>query len=209
MKRLPVFPLALCCTLLLHAPALSAEKMLPAPQKDGGPSVLAAIEHRSSAPGDAFPMGAISDEELATLLWAATGRNREGKGWTVPTGMGKAPYCSVYVIGANGIFLYDKEKHALHQIGATDIRAEAAKQDFGKKAPYTLVFVADDRAVARYNKEWGPTLVGAMTQNLYLAAQALGIGARYAANLNEAPLRKALKLEPEERLVCIVPLGHF
>ena len=96
----------LFCSLFLillgATSAFAVEGKLPDPQTNGGPTVLTAIEERASAPGKGFPTGAISDEDLGTLLWAASGRNRENKGWSVPMAMGKPPYCTVYVVGQDG-----------------------------------------------------------------------------------------------------------
>ena len=92
MKKLII---ALIAAALMAAPALAADIMLTTPQKDGGPSVLAAIEGRSSAAQTPFQKGELTVKELSTLLWVATGRNRGGQGWTVPYAMGRDPYVNV------------------------------------------------------------------------------------------------------------------
>ena len=199
MNRLISFCAAV---VLCSSAALGDEMKLPAPKTDGGPPILKAIDQRQSARGDSFPAGAVSQEELATLLWAATGHNRDGKGWTVPTAKGVDPYCDVYVVGADGVFLYDNSKHALSKISGEDVRKSIGMQDFVGTAPFVLVFVVKDQ-----NKS-GDVLVGAMTQNVYLASQALDIGVRYVASLKADAVRSALKLGDRDTPVSIMPIGR-
>lgn len=184
---------------------------LPEPKKSGGTPVFDALASRASGVQSAFPSGKISAEELSTILWAASGLNRPGKGWTVPTAMGREPYCRVYVLGSDGAFLYDWKKHALTTISKGDLRTSVSGQSFVAGAPYILVFVADGKALGAFNTprsaEWGAVLTGAMTQNVYLAAGAMDIGARYMASMKEDAVRNGLKLEKEDTPLCIMPLG--
>lgn len=199
MKRFFSFCVAV---VLCSTAALGDEMKLPAPKIDGGPAVLKAIDQRQSARGDSFPVGVVSQEELATLLWAATGLSSERKGWTVPTAKGADPYCDVYVAGADGVSLYDSKKHALVKISDGDIRKGVGMQDFVGVAPIVLIFVVKDQ------NKYGEVLVGAMTQNVYLASQALDIGVRYVASLKPDVVRSALKLGDKDVPVCIMPIGR-
>ncbi len=208
MCKILVLLLAL---IVCAAPAFAAEK-LPAPKTTGGPSVLEAIEKRASASSRAFPTGDISRENIATLLWAASGRNREGTGWTVPTAMGKDPYCAVYLADKTGVYRYDGREHALTKVSGESILDSAGSQSFVKTAPCLLIFVTDGEALAKFgNAAWresfGPILVGAMTQNVYLAARALDVEVRYVASLNADVIRKTLGLKPGDVPVCILPIG--
>lgn len=184
---------------------------LPGPQKSGGAGIFDALSARASAGQGNFPAGAISPGELSTILWAASGLNRPDKGWTVPMAMGREPYCKVYVLGEDGAFLYDWRKHALNTVAKGDVRPRISGQAFAARAPYVLVFVADGAALGAFNTPraagWGETLVGAMTQNVYLAANALDIGARYMASLNEGAAREALGIGEADTPICIMPLG--
>lgn len=207
MKRIII---AFACLVCTASPALALGGELPAPRTEGGLSVFEALEKRSSAPGRDFPSGAISDEELATLLWAATGRNRQDKGWTVPMAMGTSPYCSVYVVAAEGAYRYEWKEHSLRKITSDDITKKIAKQEFIGAAPYILIFVADTNATDKLGSAGlGEILVGAMTQNVYLAAQALDIGGRYVASINADEIRTALSLEKKQVPICVMPIGHF
>ena len=85
--------LSLTAALLLAAAsaATAANIVLPEPDKTGGPSVMEAIANRASAEQRDFSKEELSLKELSTILWAATGKNREPKGWTVPMAMGASP----------------------------------------------------------------------------------------------------------------------
>ena len=184
---------------------------LPAPQKSGGQGVFDALAGRASAGQADFPTGAISPKELSTILWAASGLNRPERGWTVPMAMGREPYCKVYVLGPDGAFLYDWKKHGLTTVAKENVKSKISGQGLVAQAPYVLVFVADGKALGAFNSprsaEWGQVLTGAMTQDVYLAAGSLGIGARYMASLNENIARDALKLDKADTPICIMPLG--
>jgi hypothetical protein len=197
--------------VLLSAGVAAADIQLPEPRMAGGIGVFDALKLRASAPGNAFPTGAISPEELSTLLWAATGLNRPEKGWTVPMGMGREPYCRVYVAGAEGTFLYDWNGNVLKEISKSDIRDTFGAQSFVAKAPYVLIFVADGKSLRAVDSarggEWAQVAVGAMTQNVYLAAEALNIGVRYMASLKADAARTNLKLARNDIPICILPAG--
>ena len=150
-------------------------------------------------------------EELSTLLWAASGLNRPGKGWTIPLAMGREPYCKVYAAGENGVFLYDWKDNALKEISKGDVRGELGSQGFIAGAPYILVFVIDGEAVGTFGgtrgDDWGKVAVGAMTQNVYLAAEALDVGTRYLASMKQDAVRSHLKLADADTPLCIMPIG--
>ncbi len=195
-----------------EAPSASeASFTLPASQKSGGEGIFDALSHRASGTRNAFPHGDISTQELSTILWAASGLNRPEKGWTAPMASGSEPYCKVYVLGKDGVFLYDWKQHALNTVSKGDVRLDISGQKFVAEAPYVLLFVADGKVLDAMNDPraagWAPVLAGAMTQNVYLAAGSMGIGARYMASMKADVAREALKLDPSDTPICIMPLG--
>ena len=93
-----------------------------------------------------------------------------------------------------------------------DARLDASGQGFVAGAPYVLLFVSDGKMLTDLDPRavkdgWDKVLVGAMTQNLFLAAESLGISGRYMASMKEDAVREALKLDKADTPVCIVPLG--
>jgi nitroreductase len=199
--------------LAFASTAAAAEIALPKPITDGGKNVLAAIESRASANRDQFPVNSISTQDLSTLLWAASGRNREGKGWTVPVGQGRDPYCTVYVAKADGVFRYDGKNHSLAEISKENIIPGTTSQDWAHKAPVMLIFVIDGAKMAEISDpvrraSWGYLLIGSMTEHVYLAADSLNIGVRYMASLNADFVRAKLGLSADDIPVCLLPMGH-
>lgn len=205
--------LALACVcLLVFAATAAAETKLPPPQISGGMSLFEALDKRSSAPGGDFSTAAISAEELSTILWAATGLNRDGKGWTVPMSRGREPYCRVYVAGERGVFLYDWKNHSLREIATENIKAKIGEQGFVRKAYYSLIFVSDAKGLAYFKnpqkeRDFAQVLVGAMTQDVYLAAAALHIGARYIHSIHVEEIVRALNLPEGDLPIALMLLG--
>lgn len=190
----------------------AGETKLPAPQKTGGTAILAAIDQRASAAGNSFPSGALSEQDYSTILWAATGNNRGGSKWTVPMGMGMPPYVRVYLVRQDGSFYYDWEKGALVSVSDQDNRAAIAMQDFVKKAPAQLIFAIDNQALSKvpnpvFASEFGLVLVGAMTQNVYLAAQAVGAGTRVIYSINRDVAADLLQFPKDMVAICSMPVG--
>ena len=212
MKKL--FAFALFCVFLACAtPAAAADTPLPKPAVEGGPGVLAAINSRASAVQSQFPVNPVSMQDLSTLLWAASGRNRGGKGWTVPVAQGKDPYCTVYVAKSDGVFRYDGKNHTLAEISKENIIPGITSQAFATKAPVVLVFVIDGEKVGVFTDpvrraSFSYLLIGSMTEHVYLAGEALNIGARYMATFNGDFVRAKLKLPAGDTPVGILPLGR-
>ncbi len=184
--------LALAAAFFAGAVSAADAVRLPAPQKSGGPALLDAVNARASAPGGGFPSGQLSQQDLSTLLWAASGLNRDGRLWTVPMAMGRPPYCKLYVITKTGTSLYDWRNHALVPVSSADFTGTVPAQGFAKAAPVNLIVVVDGAELAAlrspYGEEMAHILAGAMSQNVYLAAQAVNAGARliYSIDRNAA-----------------------
>ena len=212
MRKMLAFALG-CVFLAFAATAAAAENALPNPATEGGKSVLAAINSRASAMRDQFPVNPISMQDLSTLLWTASGRNRGGKGWTVPVGQGRDPYCTVYVAKSDGVFRYDGKSHKLTEISKENIIPGTTSQAWATKAPAMLIFVIDGAKMAEISDparraSWGYLLIGCMTEHVYLAADSLNIGVRYMASLNADFVRAKLGLQAADTPVCLLPMGH-
>ncbi len=189
----------------LSAPAFAAgDIMLTLPDKEGGPSVLAAISNRASA--KIFARRDVSVKDLSTILWAATGRNREEKGWTIPLAMGQAPYISVYVLMKDGCYIYDWDKNMLKLVSDRKVLTKAGTQEFVGTAPIVLAFAT--KGSGPRIESWADVAVGAMSQNVYFAAEALGMKTRYVASFNKMTLIDALNIGPLSRIIAIMPVGY-
>jgi nitroreductase len=188
-----------------------ADIRLPTPQTSGGMSLFESLKNRGSTSGAGFPMGQVSDNELSTVLWAASGLNRGDKGWTVPMFKGKPPYVRIYVASEKGSYLYEWEGHYLKEINKKDIRANIGLQAFIKRAAYSLVFVAEESAFKDVKPEqinnFSYTAVGAMSQDIYLAAAALKLNARYIHSIKPAAIRQELQLSEGDKPLAMFIIG--
>ena len=204
MKK--IFALTAALLLAAAASASAANIVLTEPEKTGGPSVLEAIAKRASAAQAKFAKDEPTVKELSTLLWAATGKNREPKGWTVPMAMGRDPYVSVYVLLKSGGYLYNVEKNALMQItNEKGLTSRAVTQDFARSAPCVLVFVS--RGVMNVD-DYNFIATGAMSQNVYLACEALGLKTRFIASVNKLNIEQALQLGPVMKITGAMLVGR-
>ncbi|MDR2450316.1 MAG: nitroreductase family protein [Candidatus Accumulibacter sp.] len=213
MKRRVFAAIFLSAFAIAAAQAEPASSIrLPAPQKSGGKPILDAVAARASAPGSGFPTQAISQEELSTLLWSASGRNRPDK-WVVPFGQGVDPYVDIYVAGEEGIYRYAWQDHSLKLAAGGDLRARINPQGFAKAASHIFLFVSnkDSRTKKGANSphlvKWTHVATGAMTQQLYLVSDSLGIGARYAETMDVNFVRQTLNIPSDEEPICIFALG--
>lgn len=192
-------------TMVNISEAVTSDIILTSPETAGGKSVLQAISERSSAKQEAFTGRELSLKELSTLVWAATGKNREGKGWTVPFAMGSDPYVSLYVLLKSGAYLYDTEKNMLKLLSDKNYLSRAARQKFIGTAPSIFVFATKGSGAS--TEGWAETAVGAMTQNVYLAAGAFGIKARYIQSFKRETLTSLLNIGPRSKIIAIMPIG--
>ncbi|MDF7666316.1 nitroreductase family protein [Orbaceae bacterium ESL0727] len=188
-----------------------ADITLPAPQMKDGMSLFEALKKRSSTPAGDFPVGQLSDDELSTVLWAASGLNRGKSGWTVPMVKGKAPYVRIYVASQKGVFRYEWEGQYLREISNKDIRADIGQQSFTRRAAYALIFVPDSEAFgdmdAAKANNFANIAVGAMSQNIYLTAAALKLSARYIHSIKSDVISDELKLPENSKAIGMILLG--
>jgi len=195
------------------APDLLAAGPLPPPPRSGGISLVEAIWSRRSV--RKFSERPPAREELAFVLWAACGVNRPGEGRrTVPSAWG-TNVVSLYVVTKDGAALYDPIAHALKPVEGSrgkDLRAQMAGAEFTRTAPVVLVLAADfekyaKRAAPDVLREMANADCGAIAQDVYLAAAALGLGTVMTADA-KAEAKAALGLGPEGRAMYTMPLGH-
>lgn len=210
-----------CLPILLGAflfaatlPGLSAcaDEKLPPPLKAGGRGIFGLIENRASGPRGNFPTKPISDEELSTILWATTGLNRNGSGWTIPLAKGREPYVRVYVLRKQGTFRYNWLEHSLVEISKENALHQITSDNFVRAAPIVLALVADGEKMAAFSQHesglhFDYVAAGAMTEHTYLAADALGISTRYIIQFNAEALARELKLGKGDYGLCLMPLG--
>ncbi|MDR2339885.1 MAG: nitroreductase family protein [Deltaproteobacteria bacterium] len=174
--------------------------------------VFEALKKRSSVHGGDMGTGKVSLGELSTILWAASGLNRGEKGWTVPMANGLPPYVTVHVAADDGVFRYDWKAHALVELSKENVKGKVASQSFVGRASYVLVFSTDPEGLKALRdqsaaEEFACVLVGAMTQDVYLAAAALKLGTRYIHSMKLDAIQEALGLPEGARPIAVMPVA--
>ena len=176
--------------LIAAAPALcqQAPIQLPTPQMSGGMPLMQALAQRQTS--RAFADKPLPLQTLSNLLWAAFGVNRSrdvktGLGRTAPSAMNKQEV-ALYVVLADGAYVYEAEQNKLRAVVAGDVRAKVA-QGAGAHAAVTIIYVADAKL------DYAQVDAGFIGQNVYLFAASEGVNAWFYA-LHGADVANALKL---------------
>jgi nitroreductase len=182
--------------LLWTVPALSAQELkpiqLPKSQGAAGMSLMQALAERKTT--RAFADKPLPMQTLSNLLWAAFGINRTreekpGLGRTAPSAMNKQEI-EIYVVLAQGAYVYEAETNLLRPVAAGDLRAKMGAFPAGHAA-VTLVYVADPK----FN--YAQVDTGFIGQNVYLFAASEGLNAWFYAlhgQQDAAAVGGALKL---------------
>jgi len=194
------------------APVLGAQELkpvnLPAPQTDGGRPLMQALRERKST--REFSSEKVPAQVLANLLWAGFGVNRPDGRRTAPSAMNWQEI-DIYVVMAEGTFVYDAAKNQLVPVTTGDLRSLAGTQAFVATAPVNLVYVADTSKVSSDagSKE---LLTGADTgfiaQNVYLYCASEGLATVVRASVDRDALGKALKLKGTQKIILAQSVGY-
>ena len=118
---------------------------------------------------------------------------------------------AVYVVKADGAYLYDGKTHTLQLVLAKDIRALTGKQAFVKDAPVNLVYVADYNKMGRASKAdkrlYSAADTGFISQNVYLYCASEGLATVVRGLIDRPALAKAMKLRPEQKVILAQTVG--
>jgi len=219
------FLLTLLWTLSLNQGMLLVLKInkmeeitLPAPETKGEISVEEALSKRRSI--REYKNEPLTLKEVSQLLWAAQGITAEWGGRTAPSAGATYPL-EIYLLagkveGLNpGVYHYIPASHSLKKILAGDLRKELSRAALGqrciKEAPITLVITAIyDRTTVRY-RERGIRYVhleaGHVGENIYLQAEALGLGTVGIGAFYDEEIKRILKLKKGESVIYLMPVG--
>lgn len=194
---------------------------LPAPLLKGEVSLEEAVSRRRSRRG--FKATPLTLQQVAQVVWAA-------QGITSPEGLRAAPSAGalyaldLYVaVGgreagglAAGVYHYEPQRHALEPTLKGDVRPTLARlavgQTFLAEAPLALVITAEyERISQRYGDRAARYVhmeVGHAAQNVYLQAEALGLGTVVVGSFQDEAVSQALSLPAQHRPLYIMPVGH-
>lgn len=191
---------------------------LPRPRSAGPTSVEQALASRHSV--RTFRRGSLSLAEVSQLLWAAQGITH-GDFRTAPSAGALYPLEIHVVVGevdglAPGVYRYVPDKHGIEQRLEGDVRESlslaALWQEWAGRGAIALVFTAVyERTTWKYGERgvrYAHIEVGHAAQNVYLQAEALGLGTVMVGAFNDAAVRKLLRLPDDEQPLAIMPVGR-
>ena len=169
----------------------------------------------------------ISRQKLSDILWAAAGINRQqgpfGVAGLTAGSASNSQEINIYVVMADGIYLYEPHGHKLIPVLNGDYRALAigpGQAPAGASAPVRLIYVVDIdkfknagfQEPGLYNAEIQKSYyfvdTGLAAQNVYLAAAALGLAAWFH-NCNKPEIAKVLNLKPNQRALFGQTIGYY
>lgn len=199
--------------ILVGATALAQDAApikLPAARTEGGKPLMEALKQRQSS--REFSDRKLSQQTLSNLLWAAWGINRPDGHRTAPSASNKQEI-DLYVVLADGAYLYDAKAHALNPVATGDLRAATGTQGFPATAALNLVYVADMAKAGRPATDPQQMLnVGAdcgfIAQNAYLFCASEGLATVVRASVPKAELARQLKLGPDQQIVLAQSVGY-
>jgi len=191
------------------------------PQKDGGKSVLAALQERRTNRN-------VSDKPLppqvlSNLLWAAFGVNREsasfGKSGRTAPSASNSQEIDLYVALPEGIYLYEAGPHRLTPVVAGDFRARSGRRA-ARAAPVNIFYVVDrsrydmgpgqpDRRIGdpEIQKSYYYVATGLIAQNIYLFCASQGLAAWFH-NCDKENTAREFKLRPEQKVLFAQTVGY-
>jgi len=197
--------------------------ILPDPDTDGDISVENALSTRRSH--RSYRNESISKEQLSQLLWAAYGITSSNNFRTAPSAGATYPLEIYAVIGdvtgiEPGLYRYIPKEHKIEQTISGDIRKELGETTFSSTnskmiidAPVTITYCAVfERTTGRYG-ERGRNYVfielGHSAQNVYLQAEALGLGTCAIGAFSDIDVSALLQLSQNEEPIYLLPVGYI
>jgi len=195
---------------------------LPDPSYKGEVSVEEVIKSRRTV--RSFRADPLTLSQLSQLLWAAQGITDERKGLrSAPSGGALYPldvYVSVGEKGVidlpEGIYRYLPQNHKIEKITEGDRRREIAKASVGQnwmaQAPVIFVITAEySRITKKYGnrgQRYAHIEVGHVGQNIFLQAEAIGLGAGIVGAFNDQEIAKIINAMPNHEPLIIMPVGY-
>ena len=207
--------LAMLTVLSTTSYAAPSEIILPTVQISDGLSVMQALQNRKSDRN--FVEKDLTPAQLAKILWAADGINRDDSKRVNPAALGVYSV-EVYAVTREGIYLYDADKHRLKLIAEGDFRAlTTTGQSFVEKAAVNLVYVETPEVWTGARRtpprdaqiSFANIAVGAMVQSVALAAQTEGLGNCVRGSINRDAFKQAAKLSDEKNILLAQSVGFI
>ena len=183
--------------------------VLSPPVMEGGKSLMQSLKARQSI--RAFADRALSNQDLSNLLWAAWGVNRPEDGRTAPRWR-DAYLLDIYVIRADGAWLYEPRTHRLLFHMAGDLRGQTTTgQPFVATAPVNLAYAVDTSKITgeseRDRNATAGATAGVTGQNVYLFCASAGLATVFRESVPTS-LADVLELPPGQIVQFAQSVGY-
>ncbi len=195
---------------------------LPKPKKDGTVSLEKTIKERRTI--RSFLSKQLALEQFSQILWAAYGITEE-RGYKRAAASGGACYpMDIYaVVGENGVieteagvYHYEPEGHTVSRLYEGDFREELGRASLGQmwmaRPPLNLVITAEyARITSRYGDRgvrYAMIEAGHIGQNIFLQAEALGLGAGIVGAFHDEDVIRVIGLPRAHEPLLIMPVGY-
>jgi SagB-type dehydrogenase family enzyme len=195
---------------------------LPEPITDGDLSLEKTIQARRTV--RSFSPEPLSLHQLSQLLWATYGiTDDRGFKRAAPSGGALYPMDVYGVVGENGIhglaagvYHYESTGHTISMLAGGDHRLglsrAALSQMWIGDAPLSLLITAEySRITSKYGRRgirYALMEAGHMGQNLFLQAEALGLGVGIVGAFDDNQVTNFLHLPKAQEPLLIMPVGH-
>jgi SagB-type dehydrogenase family enzyme len=207
---------------LLEVRTGEASVSLPRPSFDGKISVEKAIKGRRTV-RDCSEKG-LPLNTLSQLVWSGQGitdplENKRA----APSGGALYPLDLYVLIGENGVekmeggvYRYLPKEHSLLPIAKGDRRREIALASLSQmwmvRASVIMIITAEYRRITGKYGERGIRYAlieaGHVGQNLFLQAEALGLGAGIVGAFNDSEVSNIAGLQPKHEPLLMMPVGY-
>jgi len=194
---------------------------LPQPDVTGQVPLEKSIKSRRTI--RAFASTSIALKDFSQMLWAAQGVIEPG-GFrrSVPSGGALYPVDVYAVVGEggvqeidSGVYHYEPKTHEITLVKEGDYRRELAKAALGQMwmagAPVTLIVTAEyERSSSKYGERgvrYSMIEAGHVGQNIFLQAEALGLGAGIVGAFHDQEVIWVAKLHQGHEPLLIMPVG--
>ncbi len=192
---------------------------LPPPARGGPVSVEEALHGRESV--RSYSPSSLKLIEISQLLWSAQGVNRPGGYRTAPSAGALYPL-EVYLVAgrvedlSQGVYRYLPDGHALESIVQGDRRDELCSGALGQEcvsdgAAVLVIGAAYSRTGRKYGDRGSRYVhmeAGAAAQNIYLQAEALGLGTVLVGAFDDRAVRRLLSLPSSVAPLALMPVGR-
>jgi SagB-type dehydrogenase family enzyme len=199
-----------------------ADMKLPQPHTIGQVSLEEAIKRRRTI--RSFSSASLTLDQLSQLLWAAQGITEE-RGFKRAAASGGALYpMDIYAVVGRaaveglqpGIYHYEPEGHTISLLLEGDLREYLARaslhQMWMARAPLNLVVTAEySRITSKYGERgvrYALMEAGHVSQNIFLQAEALGLGAGIVGAFHDDEVIQVMKILQSHEPLLIMPVGN-